>query len=343
MAETSWPFHDGVDGTPVLETQWSIMARQWSATGVVGIPGDTNLQCYGNSSGLEVHVRAGRAGVRGHWYDSDAVETLAISANSSGNPRIDRVVLQLDPSADEAVLAVLTGTPAASPSAPALTQTDDGVYELSLGFVAVANGAAGIDAGNVSDDRTFASIPYTPALSSRRPDGPVVGQRIWETDTGYDMVWNGSAWAPVRSEGAYSTFTPTVTGAVANPTVSSATGRYTRVYNRVSGWAQAVITAVGSSSGSNIYSLSLPVTPAAPAATPRLGICQAYAHPTGILSHWQLELNSGKALPLAPDISGGAANWSSLKYLIGTDVQTRLTFGATGVYVSWQFDYEAGA
>ena len=194
MAESSWPFHDGVDGTPVLEDQWSYMARQWAATGVVGAPGDANLQVFANGSGMEVHVRSGRASVRGHWFLSDAQETLAIAANSSGNPRIDRVVVQLDPSSNEATLAVLTGTPGTVPTAPSLTQTDTGVYELTLAQVAVANGAASISALNVTDERTFTSVPYTVALSSRRPTSPVIGQGIYETDTGLDKVWNGSAW-----------------------------------------------------------------------------------------------------------------------------------------------------
>ena len=194
MAETSWPFHDGVDGTPVLEDQWSYMARQWAASGVVGAPGDANLQVFANSSGREVHVRAGRACVRGHWYRLDAQTTLAIGANASGNPRIDRVVLRLDPSADEVTVEVLQGTAASSPSAPALTQTDTGTFEVSLAQVAVANGAAAISSGNVTDERTFTSVPYTPALSSLRPANPVKGQRVYETDTGLSKVYNGSAW-----------------------------------------------------------------------------------------------------------------------------------------------------
>lgn len=194
MAQTSWPFHDGTDGTPVLEDQWSAMARLWCATGVVGAPGDANLQVFANGSGREVHVRAGRASVRGHWFLSDAQDTLAIAANSSGNPRIDRIVVQLDPSSDEAVLAVLEGTPGASPAAPSLTQTDTGVYELPLAQVAVANGVALISSGNVTDERLFASVPYTPALSSLRPANPVKGQRVYETNTGLSVVYNGSAW-----------------------------------------------------------------------------------------------------------------------------------------------------
>ena len=245
MAESSWPFHDGVDGTPVLEDQWSYMARQWAATGVVGAPGDANLQVFANGSGMEVHVRSGRASVRGHWFLSDAQETLAIAANSSGNPRIDRVVVQLDPSSNEATLAVLTGTPGTVPTAPSLTQTDTGVYELTLAQVAVVNGAASISALNVTDERTFTSVPYTPALSSLRPSSPVKGQRVWESDTGVSKVWNGSAWvndqqalfdAAVPAE---QTYTPEVASwTLGNGSVS---GRYVEVGPMVFGQIRLIL------------------------------------------------------------------------------------------------------
>lgn len=198
MAQTSWPFHDPeAGGTPVLEDQWSIMARQWAATGVVGYPNDSQLQVYANSSGREVHVRAGRASVRGHWIDLDAQVTLAIAANTSGNPRVDYVVARLDPSADGVALTVIEGTPAASPAAPTLTTTDTGIYDLPLATVAVANGAASITAGNVTDQRQYTSLPLVPCLSTRLPVNPRIGQTIVETDTGISRWWNGAAWLQV--------------------------------------------------------------------------------------------------------------------------------------------------
>lgn len=199
MAESSWPFHDGVDGTPVLEDQWSYMARQWAANGVVGAPGDANLQVFANSSGREVHVRAGRASVRGHWFLSDAQETLAIAANSSGNPRIDRIVARLDPAANSVTLAVKQGSPSGSPSAPALTQTDTGTWELTLAKVTVANGAVSIAAGDVTDERVYAPPPAMLATSARRPVNPVTDQIILEADTGLWKRWTGSAWVDVAA------------------------------------------------------------------------------------------------------------------------------------------------
>jgi microcystin-dependent protein len=151
MTETSWPFDSGT----VDETTWSRMARVWGGTGIVGYAAGTSAQVYGDSSGRQVKIKAGQAQVRGHHWYSDAEVTKSIGANSSGNPRIDRVVLRLDPSANSLALAVLAGTPGSSPSAPALTQTDSGTYELSLAQVYVANGASTISAGNVTEERTF--------------------------------------------------------------------------------------------------------------------------------------------------------------------------------------------
>ena len=144
------------------------MARSWAQSGVTDYA--NKLEVYGDSSGRQVKVKTGRACVRGHWYENTAEETVAIAANASGNPRIDRVVLRLDPSANSIVLAVVQGTPAGSPSAPSLTQTDVGTYELTLAKVAVANGASTITAGNVTDERAFTgTVPYCRAWHTGYP------------------------------------------------------------------------------------------------------------------------------------------------------------------------------
>jgi len=194
MPETSWPFHDGANGTPVLEDAWSIMARAWVSTGVVGYPGDDAAEVYANSSGRHVFVRPGRANVRGHWWDLDELATVPIAANSSGSPRIDRIVLRLDPTQDSIVLAVKQGTPAALPAPPAVTETDAAVYELALAQVKVPNGAATISASDVIDERVYCWLALIPCLSTRRPANPKVGQPILETDTGDFRWWTGSTW-----------------------------------------------------------------------------------------------------------------------------------------------------
>lgn len=84
-----------------------------------------------------VRVAIGRAMIQGVYYKNTAFHNLSISGNVSGNPRIDRIVLQIDFTAQTCRLVVLEGTPAGSPSAPALTQTSS-IWEYSLATVAVA-------------------------------------------------------------------------------------------------------------------------------------------------------------------------------------------------------------
>jgi hypothetical protein len=149
MAQSSWPF-ENIDTT---ETQFS----QWARNIGEGVRPNTadELEPFGDNSGLNVKVRAGESLVRGHYYKSTAVETLTITAADPTNPRIDAVVLELDPTANTIVLKVLAGTPASSPVAPTLTQTDGGVFQQLLAYVDVAANVFTIEAGDVIDERTF--------------------------------------------------------------------------------------------------------------------------------------------------------------------------------------------
>lgn len=162
MAESYYPFDAGA-GANAVESQWRAMAQMWVTGGSGVLAGELNtLETFGDSTGLQVKVKSGRAWVRGHYYENDAQRTLSISSNSSGNPRIDRVVARLDATANTITALVITGTPAASPSAPAITQTST-TWDIPLAQVAVANGAATISAGNVTDERAYVG-PLLPAV-----------------------------------------------------------------------------------------------------------------------------------------------------------------------------------
>jgi hypothetical protein len=118
------------------------------------------LETYADGSGMTVKVRTGQALIRGHYYENDSEVTLSIAASDPSLPRIDRVVLRLDPTANSVILVVLTGTPNPSPSAPALTQTNSAVYELPLAEIAVSAAAVVISSGNVTDERSIFT-PYS--------------------------------------------------------------------------------------------------------------------------------------------------------------------------------------
>ena len=123
---------------------------------------------------MAVAVTAGSVNTQGYWMDSDDIETLQLAAADVNNPRIDRVVVRLDTSVNmEVTLAVLTGTPASSPAAPALTRTNY-IYELSLAQVYVGVGASYISTSNITDERRNASYcGYTRARYGGVPPGSI--------------------------------------------------------------------------------------------------------------------------------------------------------------------------
>lgn len=99
----------------------------------------------------------------------DANANVTIGSNSSGNPRIDAIVIKIDLAVtpnnngdNVATLVAVQGTPAASPSAPtdSAIQTAVGAgnpfYRLT--DVTVANGAASITNANIADKRSGIQI-----------------------------------------------------------------------------------------------------------------------------------------------------------------------------------------
>jgi len=150
MSTDYWPFNSGL-GADSFEDRWRKMGKWWLGDGPVSGELDGFL-VFGNASGREVHVSAGRAWASGCGYEESAEQVVAIAANSSGSARIDRVVIRVDLTARTIATAILQGTPAGSPVPPVPTKSSS-VWEISLAQVAVANGAATINAADVTDER----------------------------------------------------------------------------------------------------------------------------------------------------------------------------------------------
>lgn len=148
MAIVSFPF----DSQTTTETQYSKFFRQIIGTGVVGTPGDVSLQATAPATGMLVNVATGAAVVRGHYVESDAVAPLML-ANGATSVRIDVIALRLNPATNNISLVVVAGTPGGG--APALTQTDTGIYELALAQVTVPANATAIGNPNITDLRTY--------------------------------------------------------------------------------------------------------------------------------------------------------------------------------------------
>lgn len=149
MAQSSWPF-ENIDTSETQFSQWARNIGEGVKTGALN-----ELEVFADSTGMQVKVKSGQALVRGHYYQSTAEEILTVTAADLTNPRIDTVVLELDPSANSIVLKVIAGSPAPSPSPEPLVQTDAGVYQIKLGEVLVDAAATTIAAGKVTDSRGY--------------------------------------------------------------------------------------------------------------------------------------------------------------------------------------------
>ncbi|WP_031513719.1 tail fiber domain-containing protein [Streptomyces sp. NRRL F-5123] len=209
MTQSSYPF----DGQSVSEAQFSRFFRELAShSGVADTLGGTSFAVTGDSSGMQVKVAPGFAIIRGHAIQSTAIETMAIAA-ASGAQRYDRVVLRLDPTANSILIAVVKGTSGAG--APALTQTDTGIYEFPLATVSVPAGAATITASQVTGEREFLGNTVGGWTTATRPQGPRTGRLGLNGSTGTWEYWDGTQWkdlAPTVTwssvSGAPATFPP---------------------------------------------------------------------------------------------------------------------------------------
>lgn len=193
MVQASWP-SPGHNARAVTDVEYERMAAHFSDNGVYGTPADAAVISPG--VGLNVAVRANVYGsVRGHaWSSGSDGDTLSIAANSSGQTRIDRVVLRLT-RADWTVRAVVKqGTPGAG--VPSLSQStgDTGTYEIPLAEVRLLSGATSV---TVTRKELYVGTRVRPCTSSTRNPAPVVSEINYETDTKRAMLWTGSSWEAV--------------------------------------------------------------------------------------------------------------------------------------------------
>lgn len=104
-----------------------------------------------------VYVDTGSILIKGALRSVATTTTLACADNISGNPRIDRIVARLNLTDRKIEFAVLQGTPAGSPTAPALTQNAT-IWELSLAKITLVNGYSTITVGDITDERTDETV-----------------------------------------------------------------------------------------------------------------------------------------------------------------------------------------
>lgn len=158
------------------------------------------------AAGLAV-VRGTQANDQGHYLvRNDAEVSLTVSPADGANPRRDLVIIQVRDeeypvhTGDDAVLSIVTGTPAGSPVDPAVPED-----ALVLGRLAIAAGAGGevIASGDITSPlaplvRAVGGITPVAALADLA--SPVEGDVVFRTDLNRLHFHTGSAWEPFRPQ-----------------------------------------------------------------------------------------------------------------------------------------------
>lgn len=159
MAVTFFPFNsivvDGVPDRPANAENLAAYLAGFFSNGVI-MQEDTALKVEAYS-GMSVQIRAGMGNINGKTILADAAEIITLNTASASLNRIDRVVFRLDEVNRLMEFDVLTGTPAADPVAPELTQGAD-VYEMCLAEIIVPAGASEILINYITDTRADAEL-----------------------------------------------------------------------------------------------------------------------------------------------------------------------------------------
>lgn len=159
MTEKSF-FHEGATGGDAVYAPYSsktfaeLQHLLYGLDGVFEQVVGYNL-AVSPSANLTVSIARGSAMVGGILYISSAAETLTHHANTSGQPRMDRVVIRVNWTAKTGTLVIKNGIPGPVPEPPALVQVIGEVYEISLARIYIPDSLAVITAGHIVDEREY--------------------------------------------------------------------------------------------------------------------------------------------------------------------------------------------
>lgn len=180
------------------------MAPLWALDGVTASGG----LLVSTISGRNLQVATGSAWVHGAYYVNDAAKTVAIAANASGNPRLDRIVLRRDLSANTVTALAITGTAAASPALPALTQVAAGTWDVPIAIYRAESGFTNTDPTKLFDVRLLSgaqqlwqqSVMQFASTTERtnKLASLAEGMLAWQQDTNQIDIYSGSAWELFR-------------------------------------------------------------------------------------------------------------------------------------------------
>ncbi len=233
-----------------------------------GEPSDANKTIFANSysytvsagTGMNVVVGAGSAVINngassGYRVSSDAENTVAVSAASSANPRMDAVVMYVDTAVsastsvvDNADLGILkfkcvAGTPAASPTGPAASTIQASIgagnaYAI-LCYLYIPTSATAASSFTFYDRRKVmsGSVLYNPSL---RTDTPAEWQSLIGTRK-YATAWfdKSKCFANQPSQYGFLEIMTAASGNVAQVWTELGSGKKMKRAGNSSGWSSS--------------------------------------------------------------------------------------------------------
>lgn len=135
-----------------LASQFAAYFASFIGNGVYASKSDKLQVVEQDLQGMAINVLGGQGWINGYWYENTESISLAIDVADGVLNRVDSVVLRLGFSERNMWVAVKKGTPATSPSAPALTRNAD-YYELQLATIDVPASSIKITQAQITDTR----------------------------------------------------------------------------------------------------------------------------------------------------------------------------------------------
>lgn len=162
----SYGFYNSVYGDRVYNAeQFSAIFDGLIADGVYETYGNKFIVGASNPASMSVNVGTGRAWFNHTWTVNDAMLTLTLSESDLNNPRIDVVVLEVNRETDVRAnsIKIITGTPAASPVAPALINSGD-VHQYPLAEIRVDARVTAITQASITNKVGTSSCPFVTGI-----------------------------------------------------------------------------------------------------------------------------------------------------------------------------------
>lgn len=125
----------------------------------------------GMGGNYTVHVRPGVAMIAGYRFELDAEKSVALANPSptTGQDRLDYVVLELDTGLNRIDTKVVQGATGTNPTPPSLTQLAGQIIQLPLALIRVRGGSSFLSDSDIKDERVpLISNGFRPAVRMTR-------------------------------------------------------------------------------------------------------------------------------------------------------------------------------